>query len=285
MEYIAETDILLNRDGTVYHLNIHPKHLSDKIIIVGEPSNVFQISQHFDSITYEMNKGEFITHIGQHKGNVITVISTGMGTDNTETLVTELDILANVDLTTRKIRKKKRKLEIIRLGTTSAIQEDIAIGSFFISEYALGLDNVLGFYNLDQDEFSLNLSEKLKHVCNLDFTPYVVSASDSLLKKFKNTFQTGNTVTCPGFYAPQGRSIRLPLKYPTLIENLTYFHHDNIWFTNMDMETSTLYGLCGLLGHNVISINVVTANQIKNKYSKDPNKIFEVLIKKVLGNF
>ena len=284
MEKISETAFLLNKDGSVYHLNLHPKHLSDTIIIVDEPSRVFQVSQYFDSVHYEMNKGEFVTHIGKYQDEMITVISSGMGSDNTETLMTELDILANIDLKTNKIKTKKRQLKFIKVGTTTAIQEDIAIGSYIISGYAVGFDNLINFYQHTREKFFMDISERVRTHCELDFMPYTVSGSSSLINQFNTIFQMGNTISCPGYYAPQGRAVRLPLRYPRLIEQLTYFHHDNIWFTNLDLETALFYSLGKLLNHEVISISAVTSNLIKNRYSRDENKIFSTLIKKILGH-
>ncbi|MEM7110360.1 MAG: phosphorylase, partial [Bacteroidota bacterium] len=173
MGKIHESDLIINPDGSVYHLNLKPAHLSDTIIAVGDPTRVYKVSQHFDKLEFEMNKREFITHIGTYKGKRITVISTGMGTDNIEIFLTELDALANVDLKTREVKEKKRSLKIIRIGTSGGLQEDIALGSHLIADYAIGLDTLMCFYNLPADGFEKTVGEELQSQIGLPFTPYV----------------------------------------------------------------------------------------------------------------
>jgi uridine phosphorylase len=281
---ISETDLILNEDGSVYHLNLLPKHIGDTIIAVGDPNRVYTVSQYFDDVDFEMNKREFITHSGKYKGKRITVISTGIGTDNIEIFLTELDALVNVDLKTREPKARKKKLSIIRIGTSGAIQEDIALGTHLISEYAVGLDNLMSFYNLPMDDFEKSIGAEISESIGLHFTPYVVKGSETLRDLFKKEMKLGNTVTAPGFYAPQGREVRIPTRYPKLLEDLTYYHNktSDFWLTNFDMETAGYYSMGRLLGHEVISLNAIIANRIKNKFSKKPNKIVEDLIKKVL---
>jgi uridine phosphorylase len=282
MSNISETDLIVNPDGSVYHLNLKPEHITDTIIAVGDPSRVFKISDHFDSIEFEMNCREFITHKGKYKGKDITVISTGMGTDNVEIFMTELDALANIDLKTRKIKEKKRKLNIIRLGTSGGLQEDLRLGSHLVSEYAIGLDTLMCFYNLRQNGFENTIANKLREYIDLPFKPYCVSGSEKLAQQLGFDMIKGNTVTSPGFYGPQGRKIRLDLKYPLLMEDLMYFHHDDFWLTNFEMETAGYYALARLMGHEAISLNAIIANRPKNKFSKDHEKVVGALIKKVL---
>lgn len=282
MARIGESELILNKDGSVYHLNLKPKHLSDTIIAVGDPSRVYLVSRHFDKIDFEMNKREFITHVGKYKGKKITVISTGMGTDNIEIFFTEIDALANIDLKKREPKARKRKLNIIRIGTSGAIQEDISIGSHLISEYAIGLDTLMYFYKFPQDEFAQKIVEKLKKEAHLPFTPYLSKASPKLMEQFKDDMIIGNTVTSPGFYAPQGRKIRLSLKLPGLLENLNYFHYRQFWLTNFEMETAAYYALAKMLGHEMVSVNAIIANRIKGKFTKNSSRIVESLIKKVL---
>jgi len=279
---ISETDLILNKDGSVYHLNLLPKHIADTVIAVGDPNRVYAVSQYFDKIEFEMNKREFITHVGKYKNKRITVISTGIGTDNIEIFFTELDALVNVDLKTRMPKLKKRKLNVIRIGTSGAIQEDIPLGSHLITDFAVGFDNLMNFYNLSLSEFELSAAEDIAKKLKLNFRPYVVEGSTALKEKLGKDLLVGNTVTCPGFYAPQGRTVRLPLKFPKLLEDINYYHKGDFWLTNFEMETSAYYAFARMLGHEAISINAIIANRIKNKFSKNPSKIMDILIKKVL---
>ncbi len=284
MAKISETDLILNDDGSVYHLNLLPKHISDTIITVGDPSRVYRISEHFDDIEFEMNKREFITHVGKYKGKKITVISTGMGTDNIEIFFTELDALVNIDLKTREPKSKKKKLKVIRIGTSGALQEDIPLGSHLATDYAVGLDNLMNFYDLKMDDFEQAISSDIKNNTSLPSAPYVVKGSQMLREQFAFDMVVGNTVTTPGFYAPQGRVLRVPIKFPKLLEELNYYHNKSadFWLTNFEMETAGYYAMARLLGHEALSVNAIIANRVKNKFSKDPNKVIDSLIKKVL---
>jgi uridine phosphorylase len=279
---ISETDLVLNPDGSVYHLNLLPKHISETVIAVGDPSRVYMVSQHFDEVEFEMNKREFITHVGKYKGKRITVISTGIGTDNVEIVFTELDALVNIDLKTREPKPRKKKLKIIRIGTSGALQEDIPVGSHLVSDYAVGLDNLMSFYDLPMDDFETGLAHDIQKKTGLPFMPYVVRGSETLRDQIGFDMVKGNTVTCPGFYAPQGRVLRLPIRYPTLLDDLNYYSKGEFWLTNFEMETSAYYAFGRLMGHEVLSANAIIANRIKEKFSKDPHKIVDGLVKKVL---
>jgi uridine phosphorylase len=284
MAKIPETNLILNADGSVYHLNLLPRHISDTIITVGDPSRVYRVSQYFDDIEFEMNQREFITHVGTFKGKKITVISTGIGTDNIEIFFTELDALVNVDLKTRETKSRKKKLKIIRIGTSGALQEDIPLDSHLVTDYAVGLDNLMAFYDLPADDFEATIAEDIRKKTSLPFTPYVVRGSEALRKQFGADMIVGNTVTTPGFYAPQGREVRIPIKYPRLLEEFNYYHNKNsdFWLTNFEMETAGYYAMARLLGHEVLSVNAIIANRVKNKFSKQPHKVIDSLIKKVL---
>ena len=282
MVKIPESELILNKDKSVYHLNLLPKHISDTIITVGDPNRVYQVSKYFDDVDFEMNRREFITHVGTYKGKKITVISTGMGTDNIEIFLTELDALANIDFRKREEKAKKKKLKIIRIGTSGALQ-DIPLGSHLLSDYAVGLDTLMCFYNLPQDDREKEMGRKLKDQIGLPFEPYFVRGSQSLKEQLKgDDMIIGNTVTCPGFYAPQGRKIRVDLKYPRLMETLNYFHHDDMWLTNFEMETAGYYSMARLLGHEVISANAIIANRIQNTFAKNATEVIDSLIQKVL---
>ncbi|GAA0893842.1 nucleoside phosphorylase [Fulvivirga kasyanovii] len=282
MGKIPESELILNKDKSVYHLNLKPNQITDTIITVGDPSRVYMVSKYFDDIEFEMNRREFITHRGTYKGKKVTVISTGMGTDNIEIFFTELDALANIDLRKREIKSRKRKLKIIRVGTSGALQEDIPLGSHLVSDYAVGLDTLMCFYNFPQEGKEKEIGERLQEQIGLPFTPYVAQGSQTLKEQIGKDMIVGNTVTCPGFYAPQGRKIRLDLQYPKLMETLNYFHYDDFWLTNFEMETAGYYSLGRMLEHEVLSVNAIIANRIQNKFAKNSTEIVDDLIKKVL---
>lgn len=279
---ISEADLILNRDGSVYHLNLLPEHLSDTIITVGDPSRVYKVSEHFDQIDFEMNKREFITHIGKYKGKRVTVISTGMGTDNIEIFLNEIDALVNIDLKTREPKSRKKKLKIVRIGTSGGLQEDIPLNSHLVSDYAIGLDTLMYFYNLPQNKFEKEIAHEIKESTGIGFTPYVVRGSQKLKEQFGEGMIVGNTVTCPGFYAPQGRKLRLELRHPKLLEQLNYYHKGDFWLTNFEMETAGYYALAKLMGHEMLSLNAIIANRPKKKFSKNANRTVDELIVKVL---
>jgi uridine phosphorylase len=284
MAKISETDLVLNRDGSVYHLSLLPRHISDTILTVGDPSRVNAVSQHFDSIEFEINRREFITQVGTYRGKRLTVISTGIGTDNIEIFFTEIDALANIDLKTREPKSRKRKLRIIRIGTSGALQEDIPVGSHLVSDYAVGFDNLMNFYELRQDDLEKSIAEDIRKKLNLPFTPYLARGSQALRKQLGEGMIVGNTITAPGFFAPQGRVMRIPIKYPKMLEDLTAYHHQagDFWLTNFEMETAGYYAMARLLGHEVLSANAIIANRVKNQFSKDPNSIVEGLIQTIL---
>lgn len=284
MPKISETDLILNPDGSVYHLNLLPKHISDTIITVGDPSRVYKVSQHFDDVDFEMNKREFITHVGRYKGKKITVMSTGIGTDNVEIFFTEIDALVNLDLKTREPKSRKKKLKVVRIGTSGALQEDIPLGSHLFSNYAVGLDNLMQFYELPMDEFETKIAADIQSKTGLPFKPYMVSGSEMLKEQIGFDMIAGNTITTPGFYAPQGRVVRAQNKLPKLLDDLNYYHNksSDFWLTNFEMETAGYYAMARLLGHEVLSVNAIIANRIKGKFSKDPDKVIDSLIKKVL---
>ncbi|MEM7297465.1 MAG: nucleoside phosphorylase [Bacteroidota bacterium] len=278
----SETDLILNPDGSVYHLSLRPKDISDKIIVVGDPGRVHRVSRHFDSVEFEMNKREFITHTGKYKGKRLTVISSGMGTDNVEILMTELDALVNIDLVHREPKSRRKKLQIIRVGTSGTIREDIKVGSHLATEYAIGLDTIIQFYEYKHKGKEKRIIKKLREELDLHYTPYCFKGSSALFEKFKDCTITGNTVTCPGFYAPQGRELRTPIRYKNIIDRMQYFHEEDVWITNLEMETAGYYAFGKLLGHEMLSLNAIMANRVKGKFAKDPNKVIDGLIKKVL---
>ncbi|HEY5692451.1 MAG TPA: nucleoside phosphorylase [Cyclobacteriaceae bacterium] len=282
MAKISETDLILNDDGSVYHLNLKPKNISDKIIAVGDPNRVYSVSKYFDKIEFEMNKREFITHVGTYKKKRITVISTGIGVDNIEIFFSEIDALVNIDLKAREPKTTKKKLRIVRIGTSGALQEDIPLGAHLVSDYAVGLDNLMSFYELKQLDTEEKLANDIAKVVDLSFKPYVVRGSQKLLRKIGYDMTIGNTVTCPGFYAPQGRLLRIPIRFPRLLEQMNYFHTNDFWLTNFEMETSAYYAFARLLGHESLSVNAIIANRITKKFMNNTNGVVNELIIKVL---
>ena len=277
------SELILNKDGSVYHLNLLPKHLNDIVISVGDPGRVHRVSRFFNKVELEINKREFVTHVGQYKGRKITVVSTGMGTDNIEIFLTELDALANIDLKKRILKETHRKLKIIRIGTSGALQQDLGVGTHLISDYGVGLDTLMFFYQLQNTEYESQVAKALQEQLKLPFTPYCVQGSTMLRDAIaQSDMVKGNTVTCPGFYAPQGRKLRNELALPSLINDMTQFNAHDFWITNFEMETAGYYALGRLLGHDIISANAIVANRITNEFSKDANKVVDSLIKKVL---
>jgi uridine phosphorylase len=277
-----ESELILNKDGSVYHLSLKPQDISDVILTVGDPSRVHKVSQYFDKITFEMNKREFITHTGTYKGRKLTVMSTGMGTDNVEILMTELDALANINLKKRVDKVKKKSLKIIRIGTSGGLQQDLPVDSLLASQFAIGLDTLMHFYPLERTEAESNVESALQLEANLPFRPYCVEGSSSLLKHFSDDMNIGNTVTCPGFYAPQGRQLRSPIRFPDIAERLSMFHYGDLWLTNFEMETAGYYAMGRLLGHEVLSCNAIVANRMTHQFSKNSDKTIDNLIKIVL---
>lgn len=284
MARIAETDLFLNPDGSVYHLALLPEQISDNVITVGDPDRVRMVSNHFDKIEFEMHRREFVTCVGTYKGKRVTVISTGIGTDNIEIFFTELDALVNVDLKTREPRSEKKKLNVIRIGTSGALKQDIPVGSHLISDYAVGFDNLMTFYNLPQIEYEPELAKGIRSIANLPFTPYVVRGSENLLKQIGAEMVVGNTITSPGFFAPQGRSVRISGKFPRLLDDLNTYHHEPSGFrlTNFEMETAGYFALGRLLGHEVASANAIIANRLNNQFASDSGEIVDQLIRRVL---
>lgn len=282
MGKIPESELVLNPDGSVYHLNLKPKNISNSIIAVGDPGRVYRVSKHFDKIEFEMNKREFITHTGTYKGKRLTVISTGMGTDNIEIFMTELDALVNVDLRKREVKPKKKKLNVVRVGTSGSIQEDIPIRTELVSEYAIGLDTLKFYYNFKETEFEKEMAVEIQKASGLDFTPYVVKGSEKLRKQIGYDMHPGNTLTSPGFYAPQGRKVRLTPRLPKFVDDLSFFHHKDFWLTNFEMEASAFYALGRLLGHEILCVNAIIANRVTKDFDSDYNVTIDSLIKKVL---
>jgi uridine phosphorylase len=281
---IANTDLLINPDGSIYHLNLKPEQVADTVFLVGDPDRVLEISRHFDRIECEVRNREFITHTGMFRGKRITAISTGIGTDNIDIVVNELDALVNIDFSSRTVRTLHKKLDLIRIGTSGTIQPDIAVDTFGLSTFGMGLDNLLYYYNgssLQHDEMSDSFLDhakwKIPHV-----RPYFVKGSESLAKKFTGGMFRGITATAPGFYVPQGRKLRIDLADPEMITRLQSFRFNDERIINFEMETSALYALGALLDHNVLTVCAIIANRATQRFSLDHKRVINNLVELVL---
>ena len=285
MQQIEESELIINNRGAIYHVDLRPEEMANTIITVGDPDRVKEISKYFDKIEVQQQHREFIAHTGYVGRKRLTVISTGIGPDNVDIVLNELDALANIDFKTRTINPKTTQLTFIRLGTSGSLQANIPVDSLVVGTHGLGLDNLLHYYCLENNEVELQICNHFINHAQLDgaITPYIASASVSLLKHFVEGFHHGITVTCPGFYGPQGRVLRMKLANPDLINQLTSFRFGNYFITNFEMETSAIYGMSKILGHQCLSINTIVANRISRQFSKDSGAAVEGMIKKALG--
>lgn len=285
MSRIAESELIINNRGAIYHLDCIPTEIATNIITVGDPDRVKEVSKHFDKIECKNQHREFVTHTGYIGNKRISCISTGIGTDNIDIVLNELDALVNIDFTTRQIKEQLTHLNIIRIGTSGSLQKNIPVDSFVASSHGLGIDNLLNFYLLQNNNEEEQLVQQFitqTQLHNKFAHPYISSASGFLLKHFVTGFHQGITVTCPGFYGPQGRVLRMGLANAALIDNLTSFSFGNHRISNFEMETAGIYGLSKILGHHCLSLNAIVANRITKEFSKDANAAVENLIKKSL---
>ncbi len=278
---IQSSELILNPDGSVYHLNLKPEHIANDIIFVGDQNRVEKITQFFDNIEFSTQKREFKTQTGTYKGKRITVMSTGIGPDNIDIVINELDALVNIDLETRQPKEELTSLNIIRIGTSGSLQKDIPVDSFVLSKFGLGLDNMLRSYLIDKIT-SYAIEEAFLHHTNWDIRkgkPYVVKCSEKLEKLIESDkIFKGITATAGGFYGPQGRVLRLEIQDPELNNKMDNFNFDDNRITNLEMETAAIYGLSALLGHNALSLNAIIANRASGTFSEDPYKAVDELI-------
>ncbi len=295
---IAESELILNKDGSVYHLNLLPEEISGTIITVGDPGRVGEVSKHFDTIEVKKSHREFVTHTGIINGKKITVISTGIGTDNIDIVMNELDALVNIDLKTRTVKDTLSSLNIIRIGTCGGLQEYLGVDSYVISEGALGMDGLLHQYELPEDytdengemvmdswNYSFEMSSAFdEHINSLFTQSYYVNGAAEIVNQFAElpNFHKGLTVTCPGFYGPQGRVLRLKPAISDFIPKLISFRHDDKKILNFEMETSGIYALGRLLNHRCCSLSVVVANRVQQKFSANATASVNNLIATVL---
>ncbi|NVJ87826.1 MAG: nucleoside phosphorylase [Flavobacteriaceae bacterium] len=282
---IKESELILNKDGSVYHLNLKPEHIANNIILVGDPDRVKKVAKHFDSIEFSTEKREFKTITGYYKKTKISVISTGIGPDNIDIVLNELDALVNIDLKSRLTKNTLTKLNIVRIGTSGSLQADIPINSFLLSSHGLDLNGMLQTYKID-DISDLEIEEAfIEHTNWSEKKPYplIIPLSYSLGTKFvSDEIYQGITATAGGFYGPQGRVLRLELQDPELNEKIDSFQFKKHRVTNLEMETSAIYGLAKLLGHHAVSMNAIIANRANGTFSKNPAKVIEELIKYTL---
>lgn len=279
---IAESELILNPDGSIYHLQLHPGDIAETIITVGDQDRVDQISRHFDVIELKVQHREFKTHTGTLKGKRISVISTGIGPDNIDIVCNELDALVNVDFTSRKPKEHLTSLKIIRVGTSGSLQPNIPVDAFVRSDIAVGFDNLLYYYGaletIQLPDFSVNFMAHTDWNSS-NATPYAVAADSDLKDHFSSDFfHPGMTATQVGFYGPQGRVLRLGLKDPDLNQKLATFTYGGLKITNMEMESAAIYGMARLMGHKALSLNAILANRSNGTFSKDPYATIEKLI-------
>ncbi len=275
MNQISKTDLILNPDGSVYHLNLLPEDIGDAIITVGDPARVEEVSDFFDKVELKKGKREFLTHTGYIGKKRISVVSTGIGTDNIDIVINELDALVNIDLTSRRIKAKKKVLDIVRVGTSGTLQDDIPVNSIVVSEYAIGFDSLMHHYLRDLSDNEINLRDAInKELTDFNhLVPYVAEANTELFSRANTNSLSGITLTAPGFYAPQGRNLRAKKAFPSMFEKLADFNFNGKRITNLEMETAGIYGLAKVLGHKALSVSAILANRKKGEFSSDPRKV------------
>lgn len=281
---LAPSELILNEDGSIYHLHLLPEDIATTIITVGDPSRVASVSKHFDTIEVEKTKREFCTHTGTYNGKRLSVISTGIGPDNIDIVFNELDALVNIDLSSRMIKAEHQALNFIRLGTSGCLQANIAVDELVFSRYSLGFDNLLSFYDYAPAESAADLVSKLQQFLAdqqmpLPITPHGISGSTTLIEQLASDDVQGITITAPGFYAPQGRQLRASSKIsPQLMDTLAKYRYGSYGLTNLEMETSAIYGMSKLLGHEALSCSVILANRANGTFSQQPARAVELMI-------
>ncbi|MEY4963681.1 MAG: hypothetical protein RLZZ323_1000 [Bacteroidota bacterium] len=278
---IKSSELIVNPDGSVYHLNLKPENIAHDIIFVGDPDRVEKITQFFDSIEFSTQKREFKTQTGIYKGKRLTVLSTGIGPDNIDIVLNELDALVNIDFKTRQPKEHLTSLNIIRIGTSGSIQADIPVDSFVLSQFGIGLDNMLRSYRVDAVTHT-DMEDAFMTHTQWDTNkgrPYAIACSEILEKRIESDqMHKGITATIGGFYGPQGRVLRLPIQDSGLNSKMDNFHFKGNRITNLEMETTAIYGLSALLGHNALSLNAIIANRASGTFSEDPTKAVDELI-------
>lgn len=284
-EMIGESELILTPQQKVYHINLGPEELAETVITVGDPDRVKEVSKYFDSIEFRTQHREFVTHTGYIGKKRLTVLSSGIGPDNIDIVMNELDAIVNIDFETRSIKPNHSSLNIIRMGTSGSLQADIPVDSLVASSHGIGLDNVLHYYLLQNTKHEQDLCKAfVQHVGleNQNIIPYAAQGSSELLAHFTKGYHHGITVTCPGFYAPQGRVVRAGLQFPELVNRLSGFQFESHRITNFEMETSAIFGLGKIFGHRCLALNTIVANRISKTFTKDAAKSVEHMIQKSL---
>ena len=282
---LEASELILNPDQSIYHLNLHPEDLADTVILVGDPGRVARVSRYFEYVEVQKSKREFVTHTGRYNGKRLSVVSTGIGTDNVDIVLNELDALANIDFREKKIKESLTRLNLIRVGTSGSIQPDIPVDSLVLSELAIGFDGLLQFYDSGEVQLADIQFAFMEYSgwSVLKPVPYVVPADPVLCKKLdSDQVVKGFTATNSGFYGPQGRSLRLRLEDPETNEKLTAFRFRDLRITNMEMETAGIFGLSALMGHAATAINCILANRVSGTFSQDPKKAVDRMIRYTL---
>lgn len=283
---IKHSELILNNDGSIFHLHLKPEHLSKDIILVGDPGRIDTIVSFFDKIDFTIQNREFKTVTGWYNGKKLSVISTGIGTDNIDIVLNELDALANIDLQKREIKKEHTKLNIVRIGTSGGLQTYLPVNSFVVSQKAIGFDGMLNYYANRENFSDLEFEKAFKLFTKWDNslpTPYVINASNTLISKFRDDdFIKGATISAPGFYGPQGRVLRLPLAFPKLNEQIEEFEFHGLKITNFEMECSAIYGLSQMLGHEALTVCLIIASRVSLTANENYHNEMIKLIKKVL---
>lgn len=278
---IQNSELILNPDGSVYHLNLKPEHIADDIIFVGDQNRVEKITMFFDKIEFSTQKREFKTQTGTYRGKRLTVMSTGIGPDNIDIVMNELDALVNIDFKTRTPKETLTSLNIIRIGTSGSLHAEIPCDSFVMARFGLGLDNMLRSYRID-DIVNTEMEDAFIAQTNWDLQkgrPYIIKGSEKLADKIRSErMHEGITATAGGFYGPQGRVLRLPIQDAELNSKMDSFETNGLKITNLEMETSAIYGLSALLNHNALSLNAIIANRASGTFSEDPYKAVDELI-------
>lgn len=287
-DYIAPSELPLNADGSVYHLRLQPEQLADRIILVGDPGRVPEVSRHFDEVEFKVQNRELLTHTGRLNGRRISVISTGMGTDNIDIVLTELDALVNVDLRERIAKPEQKSLELIRIGTSGSLRHDYPLEGFCAATHGLGLDGLLNYYAVDESVFDRGLERAIRaHVGWPErlAAPYVVPCSEELMQRIAYDMYQGITATAPGFFGPQGRVVRLPNTVAMQNDRLASFDDGRHKIANLEMETAALYGLGRSLGHKTLTVCLLIANRADKTFSEDYHPRMKALIETVLQRF
>ena len=285
MKKIAESELIINKNGSIFHLHLFPDQIADTVLLVGDPGRVEMVAKYFSSIESESANREFVSKTGVFNNKRISVLSTGIGTDNIDIVLNELDALVNIDFKSRTVKPNHKRLNLIRLGTSGGLQRELGVDVVVASKMSIGFDGLLNFY-AGRNEIS-NLEAEKKFVEHTDWNdlltkPYFVTSSQELLDKLAVGYNIGNTISAPGFYAPQGRELRLKTANPSLKDKISSFVWNNSKILNFEMESSAIYGLSKLLGHNALTMCAVIANRIAGIYSKDYKKIVDSMIKQTL---